>query len=188
MADGIEMPQSTISDHKTYVKIKYRVRVEKGPVLKGAESPELMDFVTGFGHVIPGLEKRLIGHRVGEKLSFTVPPEEGFGQRHDELMIEKSRKDFHFPAGMEPFPGMEIPLVTSSPAAPETALIREVREDSIIIDCNHPLAGAPLQYDLEIVAVRPATDTDVCAEWEEKNSDDACACSPHEFTLGESAD
>lgn len=174
-----------ILDSKYYVKIRYRVKVVGGPILKGAQTPELMDFVTGFGHVIPGLEKRLLGHDVGERLSFVVPPHEGFGERVDELVFEKKRQDFRFPAGLEPYPGMELPLVTDSPGAPDTVIIRDVKDDTIVVDCNHPFAGLSLEYDLEILEARPARETDMCAEWEEKGDDgDSCrSCSPHEIVL-----
>jgi len=186
MDDKIAKASEKIEDSKFYVKIKYTVRVANGPILKGAHEPEVMDFVTGYRQVIPGLEMRLLGHEVGEKLSFSVPPEEAFGPRHQELVIEKSKKDFHFPPGMEPYPGMEIPLVTGDGNAPDTVIIREVREDSIVIDANHPLSGAALEYDLEIVEARPARSTDLCEEWEEQTSgkDESCCSSPHQIILG----
>jgi FKBP-type peptidyl-prolyl cis-trans isomerase SlyD len=173
-----------VTDCQCYVKIKYSVRVVDGPFLKGAAEPEVMDFVTGYGHVIPGLEKRLLGHGPGAKLSFVIPPHECFGVRHEELVIEKSKEDFHFPKGLEPLPGMEIPLVCSADVAPDTVTIREIRGDTIVIDCNHPLAGLSLKYNLEIIEARPASPTDVCAEWEEKNVESDCGCSPCQIVLG----
>lgn len=170
---------------KSYVKIKYRVRVAEGRTIKGANEPELMDFVTGFRQVIPGLETRLRGHSVAERLSFTVPPEEAFGPRYQELVVEKKKSEFHFPAGMEPFTGMEIPVITGSDCGPDTAVIREINDDTIVIDCNHPLAGAALVYDLEIVEARPANSSDMCSEWDEEKSESECACSsPCEIVLG----
>jgi FKBP-type peptidyl-prolyl cis-trans isomerase 2 len=174
MTDAVAPTNYRIADRSCYVKIAYKVRVVDGPMLKGAESLEIMDFVTGYGHVILGLERRLLGRSQGEELSFTVPADEAFGERHQELVIEKSRTDFHFPPGSEPYPGMEIPLVAVSSEAPETVMIREVRENSIVIDLNHPLAGLALQYDLEIIEARPARSTDVCSEWEEKGSEGQC--------------
>jgi len=173
-----------IAESSCYIKIRYSVRVVGGPVLKGAQEPELMDFVTGYGHVIRGLEKRLVGHGSGEKLSFTVPAEEAFGTRHHELLIEKQKSDFHFPPGMAPYPGMELPLITSASEAPDTVIIREVRDNSIVIDCNHPLAGAALHYDLEIVEARPARSTDVCGEWEQQGADRQCCGQVPEIVLG----
>ena len=170
---------------KSYVKIKYRVRVAEGRMIKGAHEPEFLEFVTGFRQVIPGLEERLRGHSTNEKLSFVVPAEEAFGPRHDELVVEKKKSDFHFPAGMKPFTGMEIPVITGGDCGPESAVIRKITEDTITIDCNHPLAGAPLEYDLEIVEARPAGANDVCSEWEdEKDASDCASSSPCEIVLG----
>lgn len=172
-----------IMDSMTYVKISYTVRIADGPLLKGGSTPEIMDFVTGYLQVVPGLEKRLVGRKIGDSLSFTIGPEEAFGQRHDELLIEKERSQFHFPGGMEPFPGMEIPVVTSSEQAPDTAMVREVRENTILIDLNHPLAGMSLQYDLQVVEARPATEKDVCGEWDKVESDQQCCSSVQEIVL-----
>jgi FKBP-type peptidyl-prolyl cis-trans isomerase SlyD len=186
MDDKTAKASQKIGDSKFYVKIRYTVRVANGPILKGAHGPEFMDFVTGYRQVIPGLELRLLGRQVGEKLSFSVPPEEAFGLRHQELVIEKSKEDFHFPPGMEPFAGMELPLVAGDGNAPDTVIIREVREDSIVIDANHPLSGATLEYDLEIVEARPAKPTDLCEEWEEEKGgkEESCCSAPHQIVLG----
>lgn len=191
-------PEYRIQEAGCYVKIRYTVRIENGPVIKGGGDLELMDFVTGYAQVIPGLEKRLMGHCAGDKLSFTVPPDEAFGIRHEELVFEKNREDFHFPAGMEPYPGMELPLISSYNEAPDTVIIKEIKGNSIVIDCNHPLSGKTLQYNLEVVEARPATQNDVCSEWEEQSVEGSCAsgscasgscsgsCSPYEVVLGQS--
>ncbi len=186
MTENSESTGEVILGSKYYVKILYRVKIAGGPVLKGGEALETMDFVTGYGHVIPGLEKRLVGHKSGDKLSFVVPPSEGFGERHQELIFEKSKEDFRFPAGFEPYVGMQLPLVCNDPAAPDTVMIKEVKESSIVIDCNHPLAGLPLEYDLEIIEARPARATDICSEWDEKEYDpqsECSSCSPYEILL-----
>lgn len=185
MTDDAEAREFEVFENKCYVKIRYSVRVVDGPVLKGGSEPETMDFVTGYLHVIPGLEKRLMGHRVGEKLSFVVPPEEAFGIRRKELVIEKPREEFHFPEGFEPYPGMEIPLVAVSENAPDTVLIREIKEDTIIVDLNHPLSGASLQYDLEIMEARPAKSSEVCSQWDQEEAGSIGCSSVPEIVLGE---
>jgi FKBP-type peptidyl-prolyl cis-trans isomerase SlyD len=163
-----------IKDHKSYVKIKYQVRVVDGPILKGAGQPEEMDFVTGYAQVVPGLEKRIIGAGAGESLSFTVAPDEAFGPRIPELVIEKKREEFHFPPGYAPYIGMEIPLVGGG-ESPDTAMIKEIKTDTIVIDVNHPLAGKSLQYHLEIIEARPAGSDDICGEWELESERSSCA-------------
>lgn len=174
-----------ICDSSSFVKIRYQVKVENGPILKGAENPEIMDFVTGFRQVIPGLEKRLLGHVAGEALSFTVPAEEAFGERRDDFVIIKDKKEFHFPEGFYPYPGMEISVVTNMDDGPDTVIIKEVRDNDIIIDFNHPLAGCSLKYTLEIIEARPSKASDVCSEWETEKSEGCSSCAPHEVVLGD---
>ena len=188
MNDDAQYAPFKIGDTASYVKISYRVKIADGPVLKGAGEPAVMDFVTGYRQVVPGLEHRLIGHRAGERLSFTVPPQEAFGPRQEDLVIEKPRTEFHFPPGVEPYPGMEIPLVSGSPNAPDTVVIRELKGDTIIIDLNHPLAGAALEYDLAVIEARPASPADVCSEWDAGRTEGAgCYSAPH-IVLGEAPD
>jgi FKBP-type peptidyl-prolyl cis-trans isomerase SlyD len=179
-----------IESKGSYVNIKYSVRVAHGQILKGAEEPEIMDFVTGYLQVVPGLEKNLLGKTEGEKLSFTIPAEEAFGPKYDELIIEKPKSDFHFPGEFKPFIGMELPLITSKDHGPDTAVIREIKENTIVIDANHPLAGLALEYDLEIVEARKATEKDICSGWEETleggNCSDGSCSSPCELVLGNS--
>ncbi len=186
MAAAIPPSPYTIEASSGYVKIRYKVKVADGPVLKGAGQPEIMDFVTGYRQVVPGLEKRLVGHAQGERLAFAVPPEEAFGPKYQELVIEKNRADFHFPVGMEPYPGMELPMIGRDDDAPDSVVIRRVTDDTIVVDANHPLAGATLEYDLEIIEARPATSSDVCSEWEAEKSESCASCSgsPQQIVLG----
>ncbi len=80
---------------------------------------------------------------------------------------------------------MQIPIITSHSEAPDTATIKEIRENSIIIDLNHPLSGAALDYDLEILEARPATSKDVCAEWEQQSAEGSCSGNMHTMVLGQ---
>ncbi len=184
MDSGIRPDKQLIRADKSYVKIRYTVRIPQGPILKGAGQPEVMDFVTGYMQVVPGLENRLIGHCAGEKLSFTIPPHEAFGDRREDLVIEQPKDEFHFPQGVTPYPGMEIPLVSSGDNAPDTVVITAVREQTILIDLNPPMAGVPLHYDLEILEARAARSEDVCSEWTPETSEQACCPSVQQIVLG----
>lgn len=174
-----------ILDTSSYVKLRYQVRVENGPILKGADKPEVMDFVTGFRQVIPGLEKRLLGRSAGESMTFTVPADEAFGERRDDFVVVKDKKEFHFPEGFSPRPGMEISVITNMDEGPDTVIIKEVRDNDIVIDFNHPLAGFPLKYTLEIIEARPSKASDVCSEWESEKGESCGSCAPHEVVLGQ---
>lgn len=176
---------NTIEPTQTFVKIKYKVEIPGVKILKGAEMPEIMEFVTGYAHVIPGLEQRLIGHGTGEKLSFLVPAEEAFGERVEERIIEKDKSEFFFPQGFEPYVGMELPIITNYENGPESVRITDIRDNTIVIDLNDPLAGFPLQYELEIVEVRPAMESDVCEKWDQPDNLGSSCGGIQQFVLGQ---
>jgi FKBP-type peptidyl-prolyl cis-trans isomerase 2 len=175
-----------IESSGAYVKIKYKVRIVGGPILKGVTEPEIMDFVTGYLQVVPGLEKRLVGEKQGSKLVFDIPAEEAFGLRDEKMVFVKNMEEFHFPPGYKPYPGMEISVICDAEEGPDLVTIKEVRDDGIVIDFNHNLAGKALGYELEIIEARQARSTDVCAEWDNKTQDaSSCGCAPQEIVLGE---
>lgn len=185
MTDVKDHGAFNILESKSYVKIRYKVKIVGGPILKGADEPEIMDFVTGYNQVIPGLEKRLQGHVQGDKLSFEVPADEAFGIRNENLVFVKEKEEFHFPPGFVPYPGMEISVICDADSGPDTVTIKDVRDDGIVIDFNHALAGFALAYEIEIVEARPSRSTDVCAEWDKNaETETSCGSLPHEIILG----
>ena len=66
MNDSLNLEPYKIQDSGSYVKIRYRVKIVGGPILKGATELETMDFVTGYGHVIPGLKSALLEKHMGK--------------------------------------------------------------------------------------------------------------------------
>ena len=185
MNDDLNIEPYRILSSGSYVKIRYLVKIVGGPILKGSPELEIMDFVTGYGQVIPGLEKRLVGQIAGQKLAFEVPAEEAFGVRDEKLVFLKKVEEFHFPPGMTPYAGMEISVLCDAESAPDTVTIKDVTEEGIVIDFNHSLAGFPLGYDLEIIEARTARQSDVCNEWDKKTDDHEWrGCAPQEIILG----
>ena len=140
--------------------------------------------MTGYSHVIPGLERRLLGHGEGDCNGIHRARGGSLRTSPRRIAIEKKKEDFHFPDWLKPYPGMEIAFVSVNDNAPETVIIREIREESIVVDCNHPLSGLNLKYDLEIIESRAAKSTDVCGEWELKPVEESCSCSPCQIVLG----
>jgi len=100
----------------------------------------------GAGEIIPGLDEALIGMEVGEKKTVTVPPEKAYGMPNPELIIEVPISEFTR-AGLEPVEGLYV--MTDS----GIAKIREVGEETVKLDFNHPLAGKTLIFEVEIVGI-----------------------------------
>ncbi|WP_456451202.1 FKBP-type peptidyl-prolyl cis-trans isomerase [Palaeococcus sp. (in: euryarchaeotes)] len=103
----------------------------------------------GVGELIQGLDEALIGMEVGEKKTVTIPPELGYGMPRDDLIIDVLKAEFE-QAGLTPEVGMYV--MTDS----GIAKISGVKEDSVSLDFNHPLAGKTLIFEVEIVDVEKA--------------------------------
>jgi len=145
-----------------FVTLAYRLRLNSGEYVRGsAAAPETLTFVVGYNELLPALENRLLGLRPGDERQFTIPAAEAFGARNPNLLQEYSRK--RFPAGAELRPGQAV--VPSPCAIPIEFPYRivEVREDTVILDQNHPLAGEDLNYEVKVLEVRPATDEELAA-------------------------
>ena len=144
------------------VVLDYVLEGDDGREIDRSDAPgnEPLAYVHGYGMIVPGLEAALAGMRAGEEKKVVLSPEEGFGVRDEELVLEVDREEL--PRPKEVMPGDE--LVAESPDGEEVALrVVEVKSDSVVVDANHPLAGLTLHYLVKVREVRPATDDEVAA-------------------------
>lgn len=141
-------------DH--YVCLEYRLRLDTGAEIRGtAAAPALLIFVAGCGELLPGLERRLWGLRPKDEVEFVVPAAEAFGDYEPDHLQRWSRKVF--PPDMALEPGAQV-VPANLPFPPEYPLtVKEVGEDAVILDMNHPWAGHDLHYAVKVLEVRPAT-------------------------------
>jgi FKBP-type peptidyl-prolyl cis-trans isomerase SlyD len=138
------------------VTIKYKLTGEDGKVLDESDA-EGMDYLHGSENIVPGLEKQLAGHVVGDKLKAIVPPDEGYGERKGSPQkLPRSS----FPEDVEIEVGMEF-LAEGPSGDPMPVWVVGVSASSIVIDRNHPLAGLTLAFDVEVMAIRPATKDEI---------------------------
>lgn len=139
-----------------FVVLEYRLRLDSGELLRGtAEAPEQLTFVAGYKELMPALERRLIGLREQDAVEFVIPADEAFGLYDPENVTEWSRKVF--PPEMELQVGQKV-IPANMPFPPEYPMvIKEVKENSVLLDMNHPLAGQDLHYAVKVMEVRPAT-------------------------------
>jgi FKBP-type peptidyl-prolyl cis-trans isomerase SlyD len=134
----------------TVVTVAYRVYDDGGDLLADENAP--ITCLYGGGHMVPGLEKGLLGLASGERRSVVVPPELGYGAYDPDAVIEVERSDFPHPERIH----VGDEFVAESPDGEELPLtIVDVREDSLVVDMNHPLAGETLRFDVTVVAVKP---------------------------------
>jgi len=141
---------SQVKENNT-VKVNYTGKLSDGQVFDSSEGKEPIEFTLGQGQLIPGFEKGLIDMELNEKKTITIAKEEAYGEINNDLIQEVEKTQL--PQDMTPEVGMG--LVSKSPDGQEmNLLVVEVREESIVIDGNHPLAGKELIFDLEVVEIK----------------------------------
>jgi FKBP-type peptidyl-prolyl cis-trans isomerase SlyD len=138
---------------RTYVSIDYTLTLETGEVADQSSEEEPLGFLVGTGQIIPGLEKALLGMEAGDSAQVTVAAAEGYGEAREELLRDLPRENFPDDLKLEPGIGFEA----KGPHGPVTFRVREVRDDTVLADFNHPLAGQQLQFDVKIAEVREPT-------------------------------
>jgi FKBP-type peptidyl-prolyl cis-trans isomerase 2 len=135
------------------VKVNYTGKLSDGQIFDSSEGKEPIEFTLGQGQLIPGFEKGLIDMKLNEKKTITIPKDEAYGDVNKDLIQEVKKTEL--PQDMAPEVGMG--LVSKSPDGQEMNLmVVEVREETIVIDGNHPLAGKELVFDLEVLAITEA--------------------------------
>jgi len=135
------------------VTIDYTLTGEQGQVLDTSDGREPLSYLHGAGNIIPGLENALEGKAAGDQLTVSVPPDQGYGQRDERMVQTVPRGAF---AGVPNVaPGMQFQANTNG--GPRIITVRDVRDDQVTIDANHPLAGATLNFDVNVKQVRDAT-------------------------------
>ena len=147
---------SQVKENNT-VKVHYTGKLADGQVFDTSEGKEPIEFVLGQGRLIPGFEKGLIDMKLNEKKTINIAKEEAYGEVNDQLIQEVDKANL--PQDMEPKVGMG--LVSKSPEGQEMNLmIIEVKDESVVIDGNHPLAGRDLIFDLEVVEIKETAVTE----------------------------
>jgi len=132
------------------VQVHYKGTLNDGQIFDSSEGREPLEFTLGEGQVIPGFENAIVGMEVEETKTVNIPSNEAYGEAKEELIQEVPKE--HLPPEMEPVVGMQ--LMSQTPDGHEIPLVVvDVKETSIIVDANHPLAGKDLTFELTLVSV-----------------------------------
>ncbi len=129
------------------VKVHYTGTFEDGEVFDSSVGSEPISFTIGAKQVIPGFENALIGMAIGETKKITLSPEEGYGTVIAE-MIQEVPKQF-VPDTVK----VGEMLTANTEQGPFNVVVAEVKEETVILDGNHPMAGKVLNFELELVDI-----------------------------------
>jgi FKBP-type peptidyl-prolyl cis-trans isomerase SlyD len=142
----------------TVASIEYKLTDGDGQVLDTSEGREPLTYLHGSGNLVPGLESALGGNGAGDSLSVTVDPAEGFGERDENLIQQVPRSAFEGVDEVEP--GMRFQAADEQ-GEQRIITVKEINGDEVTVDANHPLAGVPLNFDVNVVEVRAASEEEV---------------------------
>lgn len=134
------------------VTMHYLVSTSDGTELDSSFNGEPLVFIHGMGFLIPGLENALLDKSQGDKFDVDVAAAEAYGERHDQLVQEVPKSMFE---GMDVQPGLQFRATTDH--GEQSVIVIDVKDDSVTIDGNHPLAGQDLSFSVEILNIREAT-------------------------------
>ncbi|MGD2046498.1 MAG: peptidylprolyl isomerase [Gemmatimonadota bacterium] len=132
------------------VHVHYTGRLDDGTVFDSSDGRDPLQFVLGTGYVISGVEKAVEGMSVGEQVSTKIPPEEAYGHRSEELVLNVAVDQF--PNGTPPKVGQRFQMTTGD-GQQTMVTVTEVGDEQVEIDANHPLAGQELNFELELVKI-----------------------------------
>jgi FKBP-type peptidyl-prolyl cis-trans isomerase 2 len=136
------------------IKVHYHGKLRNGETFDSSNGREPLEFTVGSGQVIKGFDEGVKGMQVGEKKTVEIPVGDAYGEKQQEMMIEFPKEQF--PADMNPEVGMQL-MMSNGSGQNFPVTVAEVKENSVILDANHPLSGQDLIFDLELVEIVPTS-------------------------------
>lgn len=130
------------------IRIRYVARIEDGTVFDSSEGRPPLEFTVGEGEVIPGLEQGVIGMSIGETKTITIPAELGYGPYMKDRVFEMDRKKI--PGNFNIEVGLRLQMYRAD-GMPMMVTVAGISENTLTMDCNHPLAGKTLIFDTSLV-------------------------------------
>ena len=139
------------------VSIHYTLRDDAGEVIDRSAEGEPLSYLHGHGNLIPGLERELAGRKPGDRLQVKIAPSDGYGDRDQGLVQRVPRR------ALKGIPDVRVGmrLQAQTPQGPRAVTVTQVSGDLVTLDGNHPLAGQNLNFEVEVAAVRAATEEEL---------------------------
>jgi peptidylprolyl isomerase len=136
------------------VRVHYHGKLRSGETFDSSQGREPLEFTVGSGQVIKGFDNGVMGMQVGDKKTVEIPVDDAYGQKSEEMIVEFPRNQF--PPDLDPQIGMQL-MMNNGSGQSFPVSVTEVKEESVILDANHPLAGEELIFDIELVEIVPTS-------------------------------
>ena len=155
-------------EKNSFVTVDYLIRLGKGETYPPSGQPEEISCCIGWGAMPPGLEDAMIGLKPGDQKVVQLTAEDAYGEFDQELVMEVPRSDFA--PDLELQPGLVFETENEE-GHTVYFIVQEVKDDNVVIDFNHPLAGKELEVSFTVRQVREATPED------QEGQQGSCSCS-----------
>ena len=133
------------------IKVEYKGMLDDGTVFDQSRQEAPLQFVVGTGQLIRGFDEGVLGMKLNEEKTLTIPPEEAYGMP-DPALVRSFPKDF-FQEDMQVEIGQRLQLRDQS-GRPHACTVAEIAEDSVSLDFNNPLAGKTLTFEIKVVDIQ----------------------------------
>ncbi|OJJ17609.1 peptidylprolyl isomerase [marine bacterium AO1-C] len=132
------------------VKVHYTGKLTDGTVFDSSRDREPLEFTIGAKQMIPGFEQGVMGMQVGESKTVEISSDQAYGPVNEQLMVEMPYEDQLKQMNVQV--GMELPAQLQN-GNQIMVVVKEIRDTTILVDANHPLAGKDLIFDIEMVEI-----------------------------------
>ena len=132
------------------VKVHYTGKLENGEQFDSSIGKDPLEFTVGAGQMIAGFDAALPGMKVGDKKTINIAAKDGYGEIDETAIIEFPKENV--PADMKLEIGQQLTL-SNEQGQPFPVVVKEVKDDIVILDANHFLAGKELVFDIELVEI-----------------------------------
>ena len=132
------------------VRVHYTGKLTNGEQFDSSKGREPLEFTVGAGQMIKGFDDAMPGMSVGEKKTINILPGDAYGEKDEQAMIEFPKANI--PADMKLEPGMQLQLRNEN-GQPFPVTVAEIKDDVVVLDANHMLAGKELVFDIELMEI-----------------------------------
>lgn len=146
----------TIS-HNKVVHMHYELKNDNGDIIDSSKGREPLAYIHGMGNIIPGLEKELSNKIKGDKINAVIAPEEAYGVKDERKIFKVGKNQFQGEGSI--VVGMQIQAEANGKM--EVGTVEKIENEEVTLNFNHPLAGETLHFDVEVMAVRDATEEEL---------------------------
>ena len=152
-------------ENSKMVSVHYTLTVD-GAIADQSREGQPLQFICGAGMLLPKFEGAIMGKEPGEKVSFTLEPKDGYGEIIPEAVVDLPKTIFMVDGKLAEeilFVGSQVPM-SDAQGNRMLGIVKEVSEETVKMDFNHPMAGKTLNFDVEVVEVRDVTPEDLAAQ------------------------